>query len=504
MAKKASRRRYRSPERDSRWQQMAIKFRGNWELASLQLFGRVLTHQQLDVIREVEQKRCRVSVSSGHGTGKSDLLGQLAILYVILYPDSRVMVASNKLEQTLSGLLKYVKIHWAEVCKRHPWLKQYFEVTHKGFRAKCNPGVWCLQARSYRVGNEESLAGEHAQRLMWIVDEASGVSDKAFGIITGSLTELDNRLVMLSQPTRNAGFFYDSQHKNRKIEGNKGGIYTCLNLSSEESPLVTSEWIAEKIAQYGGRHAPDYIIKVLGRFADEAADGHLLSRAHCLAAQGRKIRVEKSWGWVGLVDVGDGGDKSVLLIGRVSGYGIHRRFSPYRLYVRKMRANRFARFVNAHAPEENFPGINLAVDAGGVGSPVADDLAELYGRRVQRINWGLPPFSEEERKRFVNNRAKANIWARDAVIDGRMSLPPGVDVIDQASRIPIEVDNQGRHAIMSKKTMRLQGLPSPDIWDCCCFVGLADYSPATRIMANDAAAQRAEALRLLHEGMEGE
>lgn len=61
-------------------------------------------------------------------------------------------------------------------------------------------GVWTILIKSCRPGNEEALAGEHADHLLYIIDEASGVSDKAFSVITGALTGKDNRILLLSQP----------------------------------------------------------------------------------------------------------------------------------------------------------------------------------------------------------------------------------------------------------------------------------------------------------------
>ncbi|HGV5226829.1 TPA: terminase, partial [Escherichia coli] len=74
-------------------------------------------------------------------------------------------------------------------------------------------GVWTILIKSCRPGNEEALAGEHADHLLYIIDEASGVSDKAFSVITGALTGKDNRILLLSQPTRPSGYFYDSHHR---------------------------------------------------------------------------------------------------------------------------------------------------------------------------------------------------------------------------------------------------------------------------------------------------
>lgn len=48
------------------------------------------------------------------------------------------------------------------------------------------------------------------KQIFLILDEASGISDKAINILTGALTEKDNRMLMMSQPTRPSGYFYDS------------------------------------------------------------------------------------------------------------------------------------------------------------------------------------------------------------------------------------------------------------------------------------------------------
>ncbi|TOE56077.1 terminase, partial [Vibrio parahaemolyticus] len=71
------------------------------------------------------------------------------------------------------------------------------------------------------------------------------------GIITGALTGQDNRILLLSQPTRPSGYFYDTHHKLAKRPGNPDGVYTAITLNSEESPLVTPAFIKMKLAEYG-------------------------------------------------------------------------------------------------------------------------------------------------------------------------------------------------------------------------------------------------------------
>ena len=62
----------------------------------------------------------------------------------------------------------------------------------------------------------EALQGFHADHVLYIIDEASGVSDKVFEPVLGAMTGEDAKLLMMGNPTRLTGFFYDSHHKNRE------------------------------------------------------------------------------------------------------------------------------------------------------------------------------------------------------------------------------------------------------------------------------------------------
>ncbi|ENW9081253.1 terminase, partial [Escherichia coli] len=93
--------------------------------------------------------------------------------------------------------------------------------------------------------------------------------------MTGALTEEDNRMLMLSQPTRPSGYFYDSHHSQAKTPDNPKGIWTAIVLNSEESPFVTPQFIKQKLLEYGGRDSIEYMVKVLGQFPREI-NGYLL------------------------------------------------------------------------------------------------------------------------------------------------------------------------------------------------------------------------------------
>ena len=317
------------------------------------------------------------------------------------------------------------------------------------------------------------------KQIFLILDEASGISDKAINILTGALTEKDNRMLMMSQPTRPSGYFYDSHHKNAKSEHNPNGTWTSIILNSEESPFVEPKFIKEKLIEYGGRDSLEYMVKVLGQFPREI-NGYLLGRDECDRAARRKVLLEKDWGWVATADVGNGRDKSVLNIMKVSGKREKRRVVPFKILEMPgtMDPLMFADFIYNECTQERYPNITLAVDSDGIGAATADQLVRR-GASPVRIRWGSPMFSKEDKKRYANQRTFANFSARDAIMSGRMRLDSSEKTATQASRIPYELKEDGTLKMTEKKVMRQKlNIPSPDRWDTYCFAWLVDYTPA--------------------------
>lgn len=479
--------RIRSITKDPRYPELVRKYRYNWARAAVELFAKEPTWQQRLILESAQDTGSKTSASSGHGTGKSDMTSIMILIYMLCFPGARVIVVANKIAQVQQVIWKYLKINYRELCRRHPWIEQYFVLTETTFFERSSKGIWFVSPKGCRLGNEESLAGEHAAHLFYIVDEASGVSDKAFGVMTGALTEDDNRILLLSQPTRPSGYFYDTHHKLKKRHpGDKQG-YTAIKLNSEESPLVEVKFILTKLREYGGsRDAPEYMIKVRGEFPTSIA-GNLLSRNDCEKATKARPKLASDWGWLLLVDVGNGRDSSVANLVRVSGDRYERRVIPAEVkeWPGTIDPVNFGRLVAAEYSKEKYPNLSMAVDGDGVGADTATILEEA-GHQVQRIRWGRPCFSTNDRDRFLNLRAMANILARDAVRTGRLRLDAHEKTLDQASRMPCNLNEKGQWCMMQKEKMRTElGLASPDRWDTYCFAYIADYVPANMQVTAD-------------------
>lgn len=455
-----------------------LRYRYNWIEFAL-LCNKKPTWQQRLIIEAVQKKGSRVSVSSGHGTGKSDMTSIMILAFIILNPESRVVVVANNAAQVRNVIWKYIKINFRALCSNVPWLSKYFELNEREFFAVGYKGVWSCIAKSARLGNEEALAGEHCHTYLVVVDEASGLPDKALQVLSAALTEEHNNMCLLSQPTRTSGFFYDTHHR-------LSDIWEAITLSSEESPLVTPEFIGEKLISYGGEDSPEYQIKVLGRFPDNM-EGYLLSRLDCDRATHCQINWnDKEWGWVAACDVGNGRDKSVINICKVSlDNPEHRLVESHQIIEMSSDIDPidFAYEIQKITEPYQSQNITVLIDGDGVGFSTVKTARDL-GLDVQEIRWGAPVFNKDSKSRFINKRAFSHIMLRNAVKTGRIKIDPSELTKDQMSRLPVYINESGQWVVTSKKEMREKlNIKSPDRSDTYCFMFLASATNAINIEA---------------------
>ncbi len=487
---------------DPRYLDFAASYRSRPLAFITDVIGADLDFQQVAVVNAIAPQGAWVSVASGHGTGKSYLVGCLCLHFMICHPDSLTMITANSLDQVLNGVFGYIKSHWTDICTRHPWLEQYFVLTTKNFYAKGYKGRWHIFGKTVPSGRPEGIAGNHRRDYMVVVDEASGVPDPVYNALGGALTEDNNKILLISQFTKPTGHFAESQTSLADA-----GNYTALTLNSELSRHVNMKFIRNKRVEYGGRDSAEYGIRVLGICPDDVS-GFLISRA--LVTQGFSTTVEfdddEGWGYVATADVagGVGRDSSVLVISKVCGHDDQRKVQVVKVVVApsNMDGVMFARFI---AQEVNgYTNITVAVDADGYGLTTCQELAR-QGIECVRIRWGRRPHSNVQFDRFPLEKDYSSVMLRDALKDGRIGLIRGetktieTELMKQFTKIPYEFDERGKWKIFSKKRMASEGIKSPDIFDAHAFIWLSDYIPAGEQGNNHSDNALAQAMALLGE-----
>lgn len=431
----------------------------------------------MQLFEAVQKPGARVSVSSGHGSGKTQGYAVCVLWHLCCYKYSNTILSGPKLDTVQNGVRKYVSDLMSNIREGlQSWIAEHIRVEFKTIYIRGFKSQWWCVAKTAPAGKPESLAGEHRKFLLWLIDEASGIPDKNFGVIMGSLTEEWNRIALASQPTKSSGYFYETHSR---LSNRNGGPWVSLTFSSEESPLVSDKFIREKLVEYGGRQSPEYQIKVLGQFP-ENSDKYLLGKSAIEArVNGRRvIQDHEPWGNLLIIDVAAGvhRDRTVATHIRVIGEGDRVDLEPRRvevvkvpIYTNALDWTPVARLATDYAASVS--NCTVVVDCGGQGVQFAKRMEEFGCPNVEKVNWGLKPFRKRNKERFFNLRAQCCVHAAEAVKDGRIRFTEEyqADLLDQGSRIPFYIDERGLWHIMRKEDMAKEGIPSPDFWDTVCM-----------------------------------
>ena len=227
--------------------------------------GKHITWQQWVILKAVEKAvkgdaPAWITVVSGHGIGKSTVEAWLIFWFLTCWVHSKVGCTAPSAEQMFDVL-------WAEASlwlnRMPPKIKGLYEWQSSYIRVAEDPESWFARARTARKEKPEALAGLHADNVMLLCDEASGIEEIIFKTAHGALTNKRTLVLLISNGTRNIGYFYDSHHSGRED-------WQCLSFSSLDSPIVDKKFI-DLIRDKYGEGSDEWRIRVVGQFPDEMA-----------------------------------------------------------------------------------------------------------------------------------------------------------------------------------------------------------------------------------------
>ncbi|WPE82797.1 Hint domain-containing homing endonuclease [Acinetobacter baumannii] len=439
-----------------------------------------------------------------HNTGKTASAGIVALWHLLFFDESLMMFTAPQIGQLKKQVWKEISINLTRL-KNGPlaWLADYVgyqsELVYiKGYKEK-----WYVFAKTAAKHQPTTIAGNHGDNYMVWVDEASGVDDAILDVAFGALTHEDNRAVMTSQPTRNAGLFYETHHS---LSHRAGGVWIALTFSGEESLLVSHQSILEQRQKYGSRDDPQYQIRVLGLFPDRADEFLITKRQADDMYVGASIFEEHIFGYIITVDVGGGvgRDDSVIAVSKVWGeaqWGDRaRRVEVVDIPLCKNKDDITELLAKINECILKYPNATLVVDDNGAGKGLGQ-LLKKNGIWYMPVYWGGACFNNDNRKEYVNKRALAYVCLKRAIESGRFKVKTKkfkVKIQDQIIKIPYTFDEHSRYKILSKDEMKRQGIKSPDLGDVFAFLFLENvfYTEAYEnvVVADDSpeAQERAE------------
>jgi len=348
------------------------------------------------------------------------------------------------------------------------WLARHFENQGDKLIVRDSNGQNFVEARTATVrggddGQGEALAGRHAQFQLQAVDECSGVPDGVFRPIEGAQTGRVNLTILIGNPTRGSGYFFDCFHKSSAFWAN-------LHWDVEQSNLDTitkgATDLAGSVARYAskyGRNSNAFRVRISGDFPVAEADV-LIPYAWIERAIGRElIPAENDLRALGVDVAYLGKDRSVICLRHgplVKDFQVFQGVSTMELVGWVIRT--FNELAEAgEKPDAIF------VDAIGLGSGVASRLKE------QRYPVYPVIVSEKatDATAYVNKRNELWFTLRKAFEDGAISLPTDCEeLIDELSAMRVTPpDSSGRFRVMSKAELRKSIGVSCDYADALCL-----------------------------------
>lgn len=492
--------------KDERYIEFVSKFQHDPLMCAMMVFGMTPSMDQIDLFDAIAPDNAKVSVVSGTSTGKTSAFARIAMWHMLCFPtacyEGKLEIGSNtyigapRINQVSDGVWKEINdTRMALLNGEYAWLDEYIVITKTKIYVKDYEAQWFISQVAMQAGQSIGVAGKHRYWQLIIIDEAAGVPDEHHDVIDGTQTQGGNRTLMASQGVKNSGRFYETHYN---LSDRNGGSWRALTFSSENSPFVTKKWLRDREVETGGRHTIEFIIRVLGGFAEDSGS-NLLTRSDIEKAfEYRQIIADdEPYGLVVLADVGLGEyrDESVAVVAKIIGYGDHDIDARRVEFMSIPLCTNSKNEIDFSGDLVNIVGLlsnaTLLVDNGGVGATVSK-LIEASGVPVTKVNWGKPCFKKEYKERFYNRRACGMVRLRDAIRSGRAMMPQGLStqfkekIKLQGSRLPYHFAEMGglRYQMDRKEVMRAAGIKSPDIFDAFAFAFLED---CTYMVADNAA-----------------
>jgi len=374
-----------------------------WQIEALRVFP-----SQDPELRRIAMKACK-------GPGKTCLLAWMIWNFLLCYGSvgdhpkgAATSVTADNLRDNL----------WPELAKwqgRSEMLSSHFTWQAERIYAKDHPETWFFSARAWprtADANQQAntLAGLHANYLLFVLDESGGIPDSVMATAEAGLsTGKWGKIVQAGNPTTLEGPLYRATTSERHL-------WHLIEITGDpDDPLRSSrisvQWAREQIEKYG-RDNPWVLVNVFGRFPPASLNA-LIGPDECGEAMKRHY-TEPEYGFAPKVlgvDVARFGDDATVLFPR---QGL-KMFKPVTL--RGARTNEIAARI-ALAMDKWQADAVFIDDTGGFGAGVIDNLITA-GYSPMPVNFSGKPMDP----RYLNKRAEMYFTAIEWIKNGGALYP---------------------------------------------------------------------------------
>jgi hypothetical protein len=399
-----------------------------------------LWSKQRELLQSVA-RHDRVTVRSGHKTGKSFSAGILAWWWFCTHADARVIMIAPSNKQLNQILWTEVKRLGNSMVFSHG--AQVYEQVHNGVSSHDGRRIFGFTGNT----KPENMAG-FSGNILSVCDEASGLSDSVHEVVD---TVPNGSVLCISNPTIPHGAFYN-QHQH-------GSSWHKVHLSSVEAAaentwsgnrwkyehLANNRWVDKMRADYkeGSYY---WSVRVLGEFPTITTDTVVSDAV-----------VRDSWSRE--VETGAGDDVHL-------GVDVARYKRENNVEI----ARRVAIEIDKHLYRDQDARVHVKIDCSN-GGGVADILDEKYGSK-SRVNIVQVLYQERATSPHYE-RKRDQLWFEMAAWLESARTPKNDDLRAELIAPKYKYSPGGKRVVESKQELKKRIHRSPDMADA---VALAVYS----------------------------
>lgn len=435
-----------SPAEVRRLAKLQERFRNEPEFFHREVLGYEPWERQLEISRSIRDHR-NTAIRSCNGAGKTFHIAHEALRFLFAYAPAVVINTAPVWTQVENQFWRYF---------RDAYNKAAYPLGGKLLKTQLNiDEKWFAMGLANDPDRMEAFQGWHAENIMVIFDEASGISPKIYEAALGAMAGGHVvRFVLIGNPTQNSGPFYDA-FKDPTFNKIRISALDVPNVSRRRQVvpgLITHDWVDEMAIKYG-TDSDIYAVRVLGEFPKNASDT-LISIDAVETAIGSDCELTVQDDDVSGLDVARFGEDDSALVRRrgnhaqvewtVNGNNTMTLAGKAALYLRQNKSTKL--FIDI---------------TGGLGAGVFDRLKEQpdVSARVYGVNVAGKPRDE---KTFINIRVESWVnvrdWLRDAVLEKHEGWY-------QLANPKYKITSTGKLQLEGKEDMKKRGVASPDVGD---------------------------------------
>lgn len=411
---------------------------------------------QAELLTAVAENTRKVSIKSGHGTGKSTSASWLMLWYLLMKFPNKIVVTAPTSSQLFDALFAEVKRWVGELPEQ---LQQLLNVKSDRIELAAAPSEAFISCRVSRAESPEAMAGVHSENVLLVVDEASGVPEKVFEAAAGSMSGHSATTLLLSNPTRSSGTFYETH--NRMKDSWWTRTWSCI-----DSPLVSDEFVQEMLERYGSESNPARV-RIYGEFP--LADDDTIIPYHLAeSAMHRDVVLDPDARALWALDPARFGEDRTALVKRVG--NVVTEVKTWRGLDLMQTVGRVMAEYEALPPSQQ--PIEILVDSIGLGAGIVDRMRELDAP-VRGVNVAEAPSAKD-----TYNNLRTELWfkCKGWLEDRSCKLPKNDDLLSDLTGIRYTFTSAGKMQAESKDSMRKRGLRSPDLADALCLSMASDHA----------------------------